>query len=232
MAHAYKKTLLAQLGFADADKQNPKHDLAVEYLALPHNAKRLIQSRYKRVTWEELRSEEWTSGPIEDAPPTCIRWATAQLCNLKKPEREKPLTKGEDKYKATVGFLDLLFRYELHDLLHERDLSDPPGVVRQTHKRDHQQSEHKALVVEVKASPVSTGDLLRQMKLYREYSESIGVRWHDIHWCVAACFKFTEVQANALRQEGFSVATLGPLFDEWAEAKKNDRTLATNVVEF
>jgi len=222
MAHAYKKTLLAQLGFADADKQNPKHDLAVEYLALEHNAKRLIQSIHPGFDWEPLR-------PIPNKPD----WASLtirRLSDLRTPERERPLTKGEGQYRSTVGFLDLLVRYSASKTIWEYVEGRPPRTVYDL-DHDREPSGPLALVVEVKAGHVPTGDLLRQMKLYREYADTIG-GVARCSWVVAGCFKFTETQAHALRQEGITPVSLGPLFDEWAERQRTDRTLATDIEEF
>lgn len=227
MAHAYKKTLLAQLGFADADKQNPRHDLAVEYLALPHNSKRVIQGLHDDVTWELASTAKQAIGH-PDEPPHAYSWETRQLSGLKTPERECPLTKGEGQYRATVGFLDLLLRYELIELVCSQDTK--PGARVSQRALHIGQSTQRAVVIEVKAQPLPTGDLLRQMKLYREYAETLRVA--DVRWVVAGCFKFSETQAEALRQERITPISLGALFDEWAERQRTDRTTAKNVDEF
>lgn len=232
MAHAYKKTLLAQLGFADADKQNPKHDLAVEYLALPHNAKRLIASMHAELSWEKpmerLGTPEVAFGGTELNEQ---RRSSTILSKCYRPERERPLTKGEDRYKTTVGFLDLVLRF--------RVTTTVITTLLKTSWRDEQREEFPLVVnddhvvaIEVKAGPVGTGDLLRQVKLYREYEEQLRNGRAPVSWMVAGCFKFTETQANALRQERIHVVSLGPLFDEWAERQRTDRTIATDIEEF
>jgi len=43
MTHAHDKTLIAQLGFADADRREPLHDMACRYLAQPEQAERLVR---------------------------------------------------------------------------------------------------------------------------------------------------------------------------------------------
>lgn len=43
MSHAHDKTLIARLGFADADRREPLHDLACRYLALPEQAEKLVR---------------------------------------------------------------------------------------------------------------------------------------------------------------------------------------------
>jgi hypothetical protein len=43
MAHSHDRTLIASLGFADPDKQDPMHDLACEYLSQPMQAEALVR---------------------------------------------------------------------------------------------------------------------------------------------------------------------------------------------
>lgn len=43
MAHAHNRTLLAKLGFADADRSVPEHDLACRFLAQPEQMQRIAQ---------------------------------------------------------------------------------------------------------------------------------------------------------------------------------------------
>jgi hypothetical protein len=230
MAHAYKKTLLAQLGFADADKQNPKHDLAVEYLALEHNAKRLIASLEPGFGWETIVSAQNTMGE-DAAAPTHKYWEERKLSDLQVPVRERPLTKGEGQYRSTVGFLDLVLGYiaKARAITERTDESKR----REEHSVELRDWPCRLVIVEVKAAPLPTGDLLRQMKLYREYRGNLNSgQFLPHHWVVAGCFKFSATQANALRAEGFVPVSLGPLFDEWAERQRTDRTLATDIEEF
>lgn len=61
---------------------------------------------------------------------------------------ESPVTKGEDRYKTTIGFLDVKTKWWVSDV--------PLGT----------------MVVEVKVKPTGVGDIIRQINLYREYVQA------------------------------------------------------------
>jgi hypothetical protein len=235
MAHAYKKTLLAQLGFADADKQNPKHDLAVEYLAQPHQARRLVSLFHKKFTWDRVTQDQGRVDTGYGEGQYRRHWRYAELRMPRSPERERPLTKGEGNYRTTVGFIDLVLQYEpvlVECMVRGGPDGEGPIETQTVHRMGadpefEEEMRGGIIGVEVKASPLATGDLLRQVKLYREYLGGPSVRW-----VVAGCFKFSETQAHALRQENITPVSLGALFDEWAERRRTDRALATNIEEF
>jgi len=82
MTHSHERTLLAKLGFGDKDKQNPRHDLACQYLAQQPVFAKLL-------------------GP-------CL----ASRCSVKSAtlNHEHHITKGQGQYKTTIGFADLYTR--------------------------------------------------------------------------------------------------------------------------
>lgn len=88
--HASERTLLASLGFNDPDKKGDTHDMAIQYLAQPLVLGRLLEAATRRVP--QRVAVVWTSLTTE-----------------------YHLTKGEGKYKTTVGFADLLVRYAAID---------------------------------------------------------------------------------------------------------------------
>lgn len=85
--HAHDRTLLAKLGFADPDKNNPAHDLACQYLAQPEQAERLI-------------SMSGVEKPTDR--PTIDGWYSPRGL------LEVPVSKGADQYKTTIGFIDVV----------------------------------------------------------------------------------------------------------------------------
>ena len=100
--HSHDRTLLARLGFADPDKRLQEHDLACQYLAQNEVASSLlapqIQAEIKRM--QKVGKERRGSRPV------VVEW-TEKV----RPQLEVPLSKGEDKYKTTVGFVDLTLAF-------------------------------------------------------------------------------------------------------------------------
>lgn len=81
MAHAYDRTLLSSLGFADKDKGNGLHDFACLYVA-----------------------DESDFLGIE----TGFSWKDDQKIKMDRGRLEVPITKGHGQYKTTIGFADVV----------------------------------------------------------------------------------------------------------------------------
>jgi len=204
MTHSHERTLLANLGFGDKDKRNPRHDLACQYLAqAPVFAKLMAPCL---------------------APKCDVQSATIK--------HEHHITKGQAHYKTTIGFADLYTRDCLltkRVAAPERILC-PPFLVTEAHDEptapsgimdaaalnsfaqglfesmarvvQRQRAIEKrrqeawlaweaatarapmteflvfaniSVLIEVKIERVSVGDILRQMRLYSEYlAEDLG----------------------------------------------------------
>ena len=78
--HSHDRTLLSSLGFADKDKTNPRHDLAIAYMQ----------------TWEA--SQAWIPA-VAQVPGA--EWRCGSFIP------EELITKGQGQYATTVGFLDM-----------------------------------------------------------------------------------------------------------------------------
>jgi hypothetical protein len=98
---------------------------------------------------------------------------------------ERHITKGYGQYKQTIGFVDLF-----------------ASLARYT------------LILEVKISPVSIGDALRQLNLYREYADG----GNTIVFLVTA-YKLDETDVATLAREGIRHAVLGPGFHEFVKLR-------------
>lgn len=102
--HTHERTLLASLGFADPDKKNPRHDLACQYLALPENHQRiarlLVSDAPKSVTYKVHDEQEWTFSGTR-------RYAIS----VGDPTIEWPISKGDGRYKTTIGFVDVVLPF-------------------------------------------------------------------------------------------------------------------------
>jgi hypothetical protein len=75
--HSHDRTLVSQLGFADPDKKDSRHDLACQYLSQPEMILKLV-------------------GLV--AP---------EESEVRGVRNETPIRKGEGQYQSTVGFLDI-----------------------------------------------------------------------------------------------------------------------------
>ncbi len=101
------RTLLAQLGFADPDKGEPRHDLACRYLALRENRLPLWQA----VGLDKLRSDEvQRQAPTPQRPSFEVRLATPS--------------------GYTVGFLDVVLPYRVPVLYAPTTWDPEPELVR------------------------------------------------------------------------------------------------------
>lgn len=175
MTHSYDRTLLATLGFADPDRRTSDHDLACEYLRTsPGVMERLVRTCVP----PDVKGLKWES------------------------RREVPISKGEGKYKTTVGFIDVLVHVEFVDPIED-------------------EMKYLNLIVEVKATPSSVGDLHRQLSLYREYPVLNPRCWHRAYNnCVAATlFPLSEQDRNQLESDGIKCIRIGSSnFEEWKRA--------------
>jgi hypothetical protein len=200
MAHSYDRTLLARLGFADPDKTDPKHDLACQYLANDEQSRKLAEQVC------EFGRHEWTEKAFSD------RVEKAQV------SFEVPVSKGEGRYKTTIGFLDLLIKYYIEVL----DSSWP----------DQSYWERRHLVVEVKSSPVSAQEILRQINLYQEYYRPTNANGDDsqCQWGVAVNFDLSSASVEVFRSKDILPIRLGKRFEEWV-AEQREMPVSSAVVE-
>lgn len=190
--HSFDRTLLAKLGFADPDKGNSRHDLACQYLA----QKDVVTSLVASITGKEPSKLQ----RVRSFP-------------------ESPLSKGEGQYKTTIGFLDLLVRFD----------SLEPSQVYEDHR--WVPAEDKwiggAMAIEVKISPVSLGDIIRQVNLYAEYQTGT-------HWLVVTEFSLSPEDVATLKSASIRHRRLGGKFSEYVKERESrkspkDQDLSGNV---
>jgi hypothetical protein len=178
--HAHDRTLLSQLGFADPDKRDRRHDLACQYLALPANRERIVREIMKGEVDPDYR-----------------------------PRFEVPLTKGYDQYKTVIGFVDLII----------------PFLGTSTYD-DGRTGKYRAdLVVEVKIGPVGTGDIIRQIRLYREFAS-------ESKFLVATAFPISVLGVATLHSSHIHHIRLGEPFERWIESQEEEAPDAANSLTF
>jgi hypothetical protein len=227
--HAHDRTMLSSLGFADRDKQNPKHDLACQYLALPNNAERLGKVAFPS-----------TSAPLNVPPDaggggypkfrdpavkgTVTKW-TGQMRGVR---FEQPITKGSGQYKATIGFEDLvidmepLYRNTELTQQTERDgpwepIGDEEGVSRGAW----------FVHVEVKVAQVGAGDVIRQLNLYREYLHSEPCVRHA--FVLATCYDLPATDVAQLKNERIKHVRLGAGFDRFCAERERSSEASSDT---
>ncbi len=226
--YAHDRTMLAKLGFADADKSDARHDLACQYLSTPDSVRRIVGLLGIVTAPAEWR---WTDGTTEETAIESRRFTRYNV------SREYPLVKGADQYRTSIGFVDL--RYELEIVTHrtrraERKLNPCTGTWGRAQKLpDSDLSESVKVGVEVKISPVGVGDLIRQVKLYQTYTGDWGwgiSRWNreTIHWIAATAYPVSALDVQSLRNERILHLLLGRGFHEFIDAQ-GQASAADNV---
>lgn len=173
--HSHDRTLLKSLGFADPDKRNRRHDLAIQYLSRFKTAQALLP--------------QITKSPVK----VVTYWISP----------EYHITKGEGKYKTTIGFADLVSTAELVQVVeaparilcpeiesYTWDYRNGGGREEWEAKKNatwaRWQAEWDAAplercaiaarastLYEVKIGPTPIGDVLRQLQLYLEYLKGV-----------------------------------------------------------
>lgn len=122
--HSHDRTLLASLGFADPDKKDARHDLACQYLALPDNHERLARmvapstrGGNRLISIRDSLNESSKSGWLD------CEWSVdrhEEIFTVASPTLECVISKGEGKYKTTVGFLDVVLPFSWKRMEHGR----------------------------------------------------------------------------------------------------------------
>lgn len=121
--HSHDRTLLAQLGFADRDKQNPLHDLACQYLIQPEQAHRLagmcqdvceeLPEPSLHANGHRVGRDEWDRARVEGKRLVEIQsWSLAPR-RVHKTALEWAIVKGEGQYKTVIGFADAVVHFSV-----------------------------------------------------------------------------------------------------------------------
>jgi len=221
--HSHDRTLLSKLGFADLDKKNPLHDQACLYITQPEMVKKI---------------EVWLLGKAERTNITndlaSFGYEPQQVVGYGSTEFH--LQKGEGQYATTIGFLDALFFFQVKGVVKEWETKREETVTRkygispreyvetsyqwvdcEPYQKSRQTTKDNiAIFAEVKIQPTSVGDILRQMKLYRDYLFT-----HHHTGCglplgiLFSPWDLSAAEADALHKARFAFLKLGSNFDEW-----------------
>lgn len=248
--HSHDQTMIARLGFADADRRDAEHDLACRYLTQEEIAERLIGAvvgpRFaaaldRRIV--DIRKDNFDMKGTPRDPPTYrdVRAdpPTACLCGAK---TEVPLLKGEGKYATTLGFLDVRIgfyasapiRMEKSHVSYQYDGTrihyQVPGATSIVTWKEIMEtfSMEGEITVEVKIGKVGLGEAIRQIKFYRSFS---GAEMGEFHPHVLATrYEITQQEAEALANERIEHIHLGEKFTEWMEGAEKEKSPSTTSI--
>jgi hypothetical protein len=241
--HAHNRTLIAKLGFADPDRKEPLHDAACRYLGEGNRPHKLAAmccpdalSRYIGLCGRDDDQRRWGA-------------ASAAL--------EVPVSKGEDQYKQTIGFLDVVLSVRLESRAHlkmdktelaksansllaqldalERDnayelavAASPDGTAPEWGPWI-ERSIPERIAIEVKIGPTSYSEVLRQINFYREHAFG-GDPLRKTPWVLAAAYDMNEKYVAALANEKVHDVRLGQAFRDWA-ANENETAITAKLEE-
>lgn len=201
-------TLLSHLRSADADLSNPRHDLACRYVAEPAVALKIVRGLLpparKPAEDLDLFRGEWR-GTIH-----------TEFAGLGKPTFHSLLSKRTGRSDTAIGYVDVIqpYTYETRRVGESRRSQFSGG------DREWQRDPlgewypvHRKIVVEIKVSPVSVGEVVRQVALYREHLKAD-------EWVVATAFPVTSPELSELTDAKITHFRLGAGFERWAAAQE------------
>lgn len=222
--HAHERTLLNQLGFADADKKDRRHDLACQFLAITENAAVIAKMFVPR-----RKSIDRCSDPH---PVAYGHWehtgqTVYEFDKINGVDSERALNKGAGQYKTTVGFIDTVIRYQIkatsQSRVRNREYEEQPWGEWSDTKTEIQSLPNK-VAIEVKIARVGVGDILRQINLYREFILESADDEHRFktHWALAAAFDLTDHESEQLAKAQIKFIRLGAKFDAFVQQQNSE----------
>lgn len=191
--HSHDRTLLASLGFADPDKGNPEHDTICRYLTRPETVGKI---------------SDWLFGYVGAPLDVGAKSVVRVVQPVPKAMSEYHLAKGSGEYKSTVGFIDIL--YEFRDWGYDYKCGDDTSFYDETPFR---------VFAEIKVARSNTGDILRQMQLYKSYLklERYGRINHVPVGLLIAPWDMTKTEIALFKKEDIAFVKLGDEYKKWSE---------------
>ena len=202
MAHAYNRTLIARLGFADRDRQLPEHDLACHYLATPEVTQRVLGLYLPR-------PQQRLAPKFGSAQSVYGIYTQVLAPTFLAPRFEVPLQRGRPAPGSVVGFLDLVLSADVAVRYEERSLD-----TEQTTHGPRQVLLAKSVVIEVKITPTNVSEILRQIQFYRQHLDPQAERYS---WVAVTRFPITVEEEAMLAGARIRHLRLGPKFEAYKE---------------
>ena len=117
--------------------------------------------------------------------------------------KEHPISKGEEQYKTTIGFMDVFLECK-HYISWEWHLMEDPLVCG---KFEDVFLGHRRILFEVKTR-LKVAEFLRQVKLYKEYTKRSLV-------VLVMTSPINIAQKETVESEGIRIIQLGSEFQDW-----------------
>lgn len=263
MAHSYERTYLTQrLGFADPDKKNPLHDMACQFLTQPEQMK-MIAERFAKRCDRPLASgtkdvcldknkcrvvglrgveNEMLEGFRREWILTTFSYRSEDRVSVTSGHVEFPIVKGQDQYKVTLGFIDVLIiaesdrrnigrsnnykvisDYDFHLLKDSERGYRAPVFEGESDVDVSEVKDLTAIVIEVKIERESVVQTLRQISFYREYCLCMYDRFGGVNfsWLLATTYDLSDLDVETLEKASVHWIKLGNSFDEFVKQQEN-----------
>lgn len=213
--HSHERTMLAKLGFADPDRRDAVHDLASRYLTTQPVIHRLV-SHLGIETGP--KASQFQNGYVLERCETSLRIVSCSV-NL-----EQEIAKGYGQYRTTVGFIDLVLNLEIDEqftnvMRKSRCDQARSALAEWEPAEDYAYHSSQQYGIEVKATPTSLGDLIRQMNVYRAYS-------HITRWIVATTYPLAGHDLDCLKAQKLLHVQLGAHFQAYVEEQQSCGSVA------
>ena len=211
MEKTYEPTLLSKLGFADSDRQDPMHDSICHYLTTASGC----ESFAAKCSPERFRMGSAGRRTQEFQVIEC------------RAQRERVLASGTGRSRSAIGFLDLVIHATYDRRFQTTDWSGEA--------RWERQEFNQAFVVEVKVNRESVGQIIRQVKLYRDFvNANLDGDLDDLagyQFVVATRYEPTEAELAALEHQNIIHLFIGKGFDQYIEEQAAKKTVPTVLRE-
>jgi hypothetical protein len=181
--------------FFDNDRGDRRHDLACQYLAQPDQRRKLGQVLVSPI----LGSRGHASGGGGSNADWTLADEHYELVEIGAGRFEVLITKGEDRFKCEMGYIDLIL----------------PFSFRKT-RGGRTQTLEAEIVVEVKIAEVAISNIVRQVKRYREfYRGGGGKNPKDNVWLCATAYPISKLDLHMLQSADIEYLLLGDSFEKW-----------------
>jgi hypothetical protein len=243
MSRAPDHTLLAKLGFSDADRKELKHNLIPHFLHAKklENLVKLCRPKPHMLEDKYSIGKRYFYDEKTDRPYTIEKFN--ELIDIKCEKlTEHPISKGQHQYKQTIGFIDAVFiikrtwkiNYKFKPKEDNPDLMDSVIMVRDWSE------EPWRIYIEAKVCQINAADIIRQINLYREHMYYEGEDGYSSNpftpssptpfvLATPASFSLSAMEAEDLQKNNILWVVCGDDFEEWFKEQRCTLVSGTKI---